>query len=94
MDSQDWVQVKPRKEHKPSRALHQNASSPRSPKGRTASFGEVLEVPLKAQISKSAHRELKLEWSASKTRARDAKIAKRNLQRSASKPGTPEEEED
>ena len=84
--SDDWVSVPPRRRaRKP--IVEEEASSPKNTL-RSASFGEILDVPGKIAMGKTAHREAKLEWSAKKRRERTARIDKRNMQREASR--TPE----
>ena len=78
MSESEWTQVQ---RTTPKRKPRSNDVAARD---RTESFGEIIDVP-KPQTGKKEHRDQKLEWSASKERARNLRIEKRNLQRHASK---------
>ena len=82
----EWIEVKPRTP-KP-QVQFENVSghmSPRSPKSRASSFGDLGDVSSKRRIGKHTRRERKLEWSATKRRERDIRVEKREYQRETEK---------
>ena len=90
----EWTEVKPRHPRTPKSGTAQEGSgSPRSPKSRTQSFGDMVgEVAGRNRVGRTARREGKLEWSASKKRERDVRIEKRMTQKqsaAASREATP-----
>jgi hypothetical protein len=91
MSEDGWTQVrqKPKASRKP--ALGEDVpGGPTTPRARTNSAIDV-EVLEKGRISKTAHRENKLEWSASKRREREARIERRNVQRDRERAKTTKE---
>ena len=85
-DQEDWTEVI---RSTPKTKTNTGESSSRN---RVDSFGEIIEVP-RIRMGRTEHRENKLEWSATKQRERKIRVEKRNVQRNASKPATPENED-
>jgi len=82
LNDDGWTEVKPRQLQKVERERSQRTESPATPSPRDrADSSNDLNVQEKGRISRYAHRENKLEWSASKARERNARIEKRSAQR-------------
>jgi len=79
MSEDGWTEVKTRTKQSKKLATEQS-ETPTTPRGRASSAND-LEVVEKGRMSRTAHRESKLEWSASKKRDREARIEKRTTQR-------------
>jgi hypothetical protein len=81
-EESEWTEVKSRR--RVSRIKAPEATDldeePTTPRARTQSFGEH-DVKQKVRLGKTARREKKLEWSASKARERTERIEKRDKQR-------------
>ena len=86
MSEDGWTQVKPRNKQS-KKAVEEASQGPMTPRGRASSAND-LEVVEKGRMSKSAHRESKLEWSAAKRRDREARIEKRSAQRDRERAAT------
>jgi hypothetical protein len=84
----EWIEVKPRRQASKQKApetveaADEQDGSPTTPRARTQSFGEH-DFRQKVRLGKTARREKKLEWSASKSRERTERIEKRDKQREA-----------
>jgi hypothetical protein len=79
MSEDGWTEVKSRTKQSKKLSTEQS-ETPTTPRGRTNSAND-LEVVEKGRMSRTAHRESKLEWSASKKRDREVRIEKRTIQR-------------
>jgi hypothetical protein len=79
MSEDGWTEVKSRTKQSTKLSTKQS-ETPTTPRGRTNSAND-LEVVEKGRMSRTAHRESKLEWSASKKRDREVRIEKRTIQR-------------
>lgn len=80
MSDDGWTQVQPRIKKASETQKEPQEEGPSTPRPRTSSAND-LQVTEKGRISRTAHRESKLEWSASKRREREARIERREAQR-------------
>ncbi len=90
MSEDGWTQVRPKTKASKKQPSQTEEGGLTTPRARISSALD-LEIVEKGRISKTAHRESKLEWSASKRREREARIERRNVQRDRERAKTTKE---